>query len=373
VGFDYFSYMSKLWHFAVSLIVVSIVTSISFVFLPWRVEFTHNYFLQASNTNAKRTYDISFMHEWLNVIDINKEDVLGHPVLVVFFNFTDVDSLNALKHVEDWYQKYSDDGLVVIGVHSPILAFEHDLYHLQNGIDELGLSFPITRDFNWNNWQRYHVKGLPAWYLYDQSGELEFQAFGSLNLHQLQTRIAHSVRRYQKYLPFQLKPPPLRVKPLKKDIKTLFAGFKNNTLGQIVAEQSTKKDGTIVFQDPGNYEKEKIYLSGQWKLTDDTLTPDSIEDNPYVAVKYSGFQKIHAVMGGENGKSTKVMITLNDRPIPREKSAPQITYDNSGRSFLQIYQPKNYLLIDSFEIEDAVIKLFPLATDWNLYNLTLEQ
>lgn len=365
--------MGKLWHFAISVIVLSIVTSISFVFLPWKVEFIHTHYVQTTSAAAKRGYDLSFMHEWLNVVDLNEEDIVGHPVLIVFFNFTDVDSLNALEHIEDWYQKYSDDGLVVIGVHSPILDFENDLSHLRNGIDELGLSFPITRDFNWNNWHRYRVKGLPAWYLFDQSGEMEFQAFGALNPQQLQTRIAHSVRRYQKFLPFKLKPPPLHVQSLKKGIKTLYAGFKNNTLGQIVADQDTAENGVIVFKDPGNYAKDKIYLNGQWKLTDDTLTPSSLENSPYVAIKYNGAQKVYAVMGSDNDENVRVLITLDGKPIPKEKSGPQITYDNSGRSFLQIYQPKNYLLIDSFELDDAVIKLFPLATDWNLYEVSLEQ
>lgn len=364
--------MSKVWKTAVGLVLISIVTSISFVFLPWELDFGQNNIARTTFNSENAEYDLTMMKQWFNVLTMDETDISGGPLLIVFFNFTDVDNLDAIQRVEEFYKKYSDNGLSVIGVHSANYEFEMNSQHIGRAIEAEKVSFPVTTDFEWQNWHKYKVKGLPAWYLYDANGELEFQAHGSLDYQQLEQRLKYSVGIYNKYLSLRPSPPELDVETKKTGRKVLYAGFKKNSLGQISTSDEVGDDGTVKFKDPKKYDFHKIYLHGGWRMTDDTLTPSSMKDAPYIVMKYGAIQKVYGVFGSSTGEKMKVYLTLDGKPIPKEKAGPQVTYDKKGKSFIQVYQPQNYVLIDSFERENHVLKMFPDSEDFDFYSLTLE-
>jgi thiol-disulfide isomerase/thioredoxin len=61
---------------------------------------------------------------WLNSQPLTPEALRGKVVVVDFWTYTCINWQRTEPHVRAWDEKYKDQGLVVIGVHTPEFGFE---------------------------------------------------------------------------------------------------------------------------------------------------------------------------------------------------------------------------------------------------------
>src|SRR6185503_2431600 len=109
---------------------------------------------------------------WLNSEPLSRESLRGHVVLVDFWTYSCINCLRALPFVEAWHEKYRDQGLVVIGVHSPEFAFEKDLRNVRHEVADLGLTYPIAVDNDYAVWRAFANQYWPAHYFIDANGNI---------------------------------------------------------------------------------------------------------------------------------------------------------------------------------------------------------
>jgi thiol-disulfide isomerase/thioredoxin len=102
----------------------------------------------------------------------------GKVVLVNFWTYTCVNCLRELPHVKAWYDAYERDGFVVIGVHAPEFAFEHEPGNVRRAVHELGIRHPVALDNDFGTWNAYANQYWPANYLVDRSGHVRYVHFG---------------------------------------------------------------------------------------------------------------------------------------------------------------------------------------------------
>ena len=116
--------------------------------------------------------------EWLNSPPLGAEELRGKVVLIDFWTFGCINCRNALPYVREWNRKYKNQGLVVIGVHSPEFAFEKNIGNLKRALGDLDLSFPIAVDNNFAVWRAFNNNYWPAHYFIDAKGQIRFHHFG---------------------------------------------------------------------------------------------------------------------------------------------------------------------------------------------------
>lgn len=116
--------------------------------------------------------------EWLNSPPLTTEQLRGKVVLVDFWTFGCINCRNALPHVREWHRKYKDQGLVVVGVHTPEFAFEKNINNVKRAIGELGVEFPVAVDNNFAIWRAFNNNYWPAHYVVDAQGHIRFHHFG---------------------------------------------------------------------------------------------------------------------------------------------------------------------------------------------------
>jgi peroxiredoxin len=80
--------------------------------------------------------------------------------------------------LRDWHEKYRDEGLVVIGVHSPEFAREHKLENLQAAMERLNVTYPVTQDNDFRIWRSYRNRFWPTMYLVDKNGHIRYVHIG---------------------------------------------------------------------------------------------------------------------------------------------------------------------------------------------------
>ena len=100
------------------------------------------------------------------------ERQVGHPVLIEFWDFCRPNSMRTLPYVKAWHERYSADGLTVIGAHSPGFPPSRDPDAARAAVGRLGISYPVLLDQELELWREYENVGWPARYLWDQRGLL---------------------------------------------------------------------------------------------------------------------------------------------------------------------------------------------------------
>lgn len=116
--------------------------------------------------------------EWINSTPLTAEALRGKVVLVDFWTFGCINCLNALPHVKQLYAKYKEQGLVVIGVHTPELPRERIASNVRAAVRDLGISYPVVIDNEYAIWKRWENQFWPAAYYVDAKGQIRFHHFG---------------------------------------------------------------------------------------------------------------------------------------------------------------------------------------------------
>ena len=124
---------------------------------------------------------VSGITAWLNTPNgtgIDLASLKGKVVLVDFWAYSCINCQRAIAHVNAWYSAYQSDGFIVIGVHTPEYAFEHEAGNVAAGAKRLGISYPIALDNDYTTWENYSNQSWPADYLIDATGTVRFVSVG---------------------------------------------------------------------------------------------------------------------------------------------------------------------------------------------------
>ncbi|MBT3271638.1 MAG: redoxin domain-containing protein, partial [Spirochaetales bacterium] len=109
---------------------------------------------------------------------VNIEDFRGKVVLVDFWTYSCINCVRTIPHIRAWYEAYSDQGLVIIGVHTPEFVFERSASNVQKAMDDLGVTWPVVLDNSFQQWRAYNNRYWPAKYFIDAEGRIRYFHFG---------------------------------------------------------------------------------------------------------------------------------------------------------------------------------------------------
>jgi thiol-disulfide isomerase/thioredoxin len=116
--------------------------------------------------------------EWLNSEPLGPADLRGHVVLVNFWTLTCINWLRQEPYVRAWSRSYRDDGLVVIGVHTPEFSFEHEIDGIRQAIKERAIDYSVAVDNDYEIWSAFDNNYWPALYFIDADCIIRDQQFG---------------------------------------------------------------------------------------------------------------------------------------------------------------------------------------------------
>ncbi|WP_256354327.1 MULTISPECIES: thioredoxin family protein [unclassified Variovorax] len=116
--------------------------------------------------------------KWLNSAPLSMQGLAGKVVLVDFWTYSCINCVNTLPHVVRWYEKYKDQGFVVIGVHTPEFAFEKLTSNVEAALQRFDIRYPVAQDNGFSTWKAYENQYWPAFYLVDKSGHVRRKHFG---------------------------------------------------------------------------------------------------------------------------------------------------------------------------------------------------
>jgi thiol-disulfide isomerase/thioredoxin len=117
--------------------------------------------------------------QWFNSEPLTFEGLRGKVVLLDFWAWDCPECAEAMPYVIDWHENYADDGLVVIGVHTPRIDYEKDITRLQETMEERGVEYAVATDHEYLTWLDYLNAAWPTHFVVDQEGIIQMNHTGT--------------------------------------------------------------------------------------------------------------------------------------------------------------------------------------------------
>jgi peroxiredoxin len=128
-----------------------------------------------------RAPDLEGGTEWINSTPLSLEQLRGNVIAIHFMAFGCINCIHNYPWYRSWNETYSNDGLTIIGVHTPETDAEHDLSSLRRKLESENLKFPVVADNEKRIWNTWGNSMWPSVYLIDKQGRLRYWWYGELN------------------------------------------------------------------------------------------------------------------------------------------------------------------------------------------------
>jgi len=122
--------------------------------------------------------DFIGINRWLNSSPLSLAGLKGKVILVDFWTYTCINCIRTFPFVSGWYEKYKDQGFVIIGVHTPEFEFEKKTENVENAVRMYQIKYPVAQDNSYITWNSFNNRYWPAKYLIDKDGHLRYEHFG---------------------------------------------------------------------------------------------------------------------------------------------------------------------------------------------------
>ena len=331
--------------------------------------------------------------EWINSEPLTIESLRGKVVLIDFWTYTCVNCIRTLPFLQQWYERYSDEGLVIVGVHTPEFEFEKIFGNVVEATMDEGVVWPVVQDNEFSVWRSYSNRFWPAKYLIDQSGEVRYTHFGEGKYAETEEWIRNLLLESGMTTTLDLPLPEDQGRDETfmregRDITPeLFAGWVftasqgRGGIGQDeeyleAARASFDSEGeagvTAQFTAPESLERNLIYFNGPWAIGPESArhAEETAHFDDYLALMYSA-RSVNAVLTSESGDPYQVRVTVNGEYLTDENRGDDIIIDEEGVSYLQVTDPKLYKIVEHPTWEGGqVLRMASMSDDFGLYSFT---
>jgi cytochrome c biogenesis protein CcdA/thiol-disulfide isomerase/thioredoxin len=292
---------------------------------------------------------------WLNSPPLNLEALKDHVVLVDFWTYSCINCVRTIPYIRAWAEKYKDDGLIVVGVHTPEFAFEKDPDNVRRAVTELGISYPVVIDSDYKIWKAFNNRYWPADYLVDATGRIRHTQFG-------EGGYAESERQIRELLKERNGTPPAgglvnvtgtgAEAPSANDIKSpeTYIGYEG--ADKFVSPGDLRNDVSYRYSVPASLKLNDWALSGAWT---DRAEVASLDSAPGSIVFRLHARDLHLVLGpASNGKPVRFRVSIDGHP-PGEDHGVDTDEQGNGtvteHRLYQLIRQKNAIQDHTFEIE----------------------
>jgi thiol-disulfide isomerase/thioredoxin len=253
---------------------------------------------------------------WLNTAALAPEALRGKVILVNFWTYSCINSLRPLPYLRDWAAKYKNDGLVVIGVHTPEFAFEKNPDNVRRALADLGVTWPVKLDSDYATWKKFGNDGWPGFYFIDAKGHVRHHSLGEGDY-------AASEQLLQKLLS-EAKTRPVTAALTAERGKGIEAAPDWDALGspetyvgyrqaeRLGAPQRLKRDTAFAYAPPSSLALNEWSLGGQWTVGGEFARAGAAS----AKIRYRFLARdLHMVLGTRSdGKPARFRVTLDGNP-----------------------------------------------------------
>ncbi len=310
---------------------------------------------------------------WLNGPPLTPSELRGKVVLVDFWEYTCINCLRTLPYLRTWYERYKNDGFVIVGVHTNEFEFSGESPNVAAAVKQLNVTWPVVIDSKNAVWDRFKVDEWPTEYLFDQSGHLVDTVTGEGWYPQTEAKIQALLKASNPQLTFQ---PVMQLLPQDSYLKpgaVCYLHTPEVLIGHIKVANFTHFDDSLrnaSFTDlTTTHNDGDIYLQGEWRIAPESVVSDASRD--YVAMRYHAIQVV-SVLSPPGGKSVRVDVTQDGQPVPKDDAGSDIHYDTNGTSYITVDASRAYDLVMNAKFGQHDLRLTAESPGISVYSFAFE-
>jgi hypothetical protein len=309
---------------------------------------------------------------WFNSEPVPIIALRGNVILLCFWDYACCSSLRMMSYVSEWYRRYRNEGLVIVGVHSPKFPFGQDPGNVQKALHTLGIEFPVVMDNGYLIWRRYENRLRPAIHMIDRDGFVRYvyDGEGGYLSTEREIQLLLAEAGYAGELPDLMEPLRETDRPgmvLYRASPELFAGYQAGTVGNV---EGRIPESVSSYEDPGIYLDGRFYLEGDWLSQRESLRHEGSAEGR-VILSYSALG-VGAVCGGEGKTGVRAMIEQDGAWLTAANKGEDVTLAQDGTSYLVVQEPRLYSLVDNKEFGSHVLRLKGAGDGFLLYSFCFQ-
>jgi thiol-disulfide isomerase/thioredoxin len=307
---------------------------------------------------------------YINTNGTKLSDLKGKVVLVDFWTYSCINCIRTLPYLVDWNQKYSDKGLVIVGIHSPEFEFEKNIDNVKQAVARFGIKYPVLLDNDHGTWNAYQNNYWPRKYLVDSEGYIRYDHIGEGGYAETENAIRNLLaeRSNQQGLETSNLNQTKLIVPNTpsvdlNQIKTpeLYFGYQyaRSQLGNI---EGFNPEKTVNYTIPSsNLDTNVIYLQGLWKNNPDNM--ELVGPDGKITLVYSA-KSVNIVAGGKG----QVTVREDGNGVQTNNSSKGNDTDAEGK--LSIDGQRLYNIADNTNYGNHHIEIDARGPGFKIYTFT---
>ena len=340
--------------------------------------------LPRGGTKGGLAAELRGIQAWINSDPLTIDGLRGKVVLIDFWTYTCINCIRTLPYLKEWHAKYQDDGLVIIGVHTPEFDFEKDLDNVVKATRDYGVEWAVAQDNDFRTWRAYSNRYWPAKYLIDHEGIVRYTHFGEGQYSETELKIRELLEQAGTDLSPDTFDMPVDQKRDQTYLNSrgatvtqeLYAGHRRGygSPGAYVLqpEYYETRDQATEFDIPAQVFPHKIYFNGHWRIESENARHgrESRNYEDYLELIYSA-RSVNAVLTSGSGEPYKVQVTSGGEFLTEENKGADLIIGEDGESYLWVTEPKMYRIVETpTYMQNQPLRMASDSEDFGLFAFT---
>ncbi len=321
------------------ILVVAIgVASVYFSSLELQIPKTQNQSDERSQTQSKETSEIPEFDKsrfkkapeltgisgYINTTPEELKAAMKDKVILYdFWTYSCINCIRTLPYITAWNTKYADQGLLIIGIHSPEFEFEKDFNNVQTAVKQYDIVYPVVQDNEMKTWKAFENRYWPRKYITDSAGYIRYDHIGEGEYAETEKIIQELLQERNQLLGSNI----ASAQPLvdleehqfiASQTPELYFGynfaFGRNQLGN---SEGFKPDQIVTYSLPEKLTRDYFYLEGQWQNFDDRMK--LVSENGKIILPYFA-RSVNIVATNES----ELKILLDGNPVSPENAGTDV-------------------------------------------------
>lgn len=293
-------------------------------------------------------------------------DFIGKKVVLVdFWTYSCINCQRTLPYINAWYDKYTDKGLQIVGIHSPEFEFEKIRENVAKAIERFGIKYPVVQDNDFGTWRAYQNRYWPRKYLIDIDGYIVYDHIGEGGYEETEKIIQELLMERAEKLGLDesgivsepVDPANKIQRPTTKISPEIYFGSRRN---ERLANGTPGVSGSFDFEVPFEFDLDQVYLDGKWNVQDEYAQSDG--ENSRLVFRFKA-KEVYMVASSMSSNRVKVLID--------GKPALQTTgQDVDENGFMTVQDETLYHVISLQDVETHTLELIPEDKGFKAFTFT---
>ncbi|QMU53844.1 MAG: redoxin domain-containing protein [Nitrosopumilus sp.] len=314
----------------------------------------------------KKAPELTGIADYLNITAEELENEIdGKVVLYDIWTYSCINCIRTLPFITAWDDKYADQGLLIIGVHSPEFEFEKDIENVKLAASKHGINYPVVLDNDKETWKAFENNYWPRKYIADHEGYIRYDHIGEggyretekviqdllkerANAFGMQAAAAKNLVEIDEFEHSWLRSPEL-----------YFGYYFAQNRNQLGNDEGFRPNQDVTYSIPDSHQRHYFYVDGTWTNLKGSMK--LVSDSGKILLPYSG-KEVNIVTAGE------AILRIHVDGMSIDPSIAGNDVQNHG--VLHVEEPGLYNIVQTEASEDHTIEIFVDEPGFEIFTFT---